>query len=177
MTDDVRVTVEHDDDAEVVEVRDGTGEVEAGDATVQFEFGTSDTDDRAEREAGTTDAADDDEPRRIVDLDAVPRDSTLRFRAVDGRRSVDCILHRSGDAVVAWRNSCPHRPEVPLDTGTGAIVSGDQLVCHKHGARFERDEGICTAGPCAGDALDSVSVTVRDGAVYLVDERFERAQR
>ncbi|WP_434531355.1 Rieske (2Fe-2S) protein [Haloarcula sp. NS06] len=172
MSDPVDVTVDADDESESVRIHDDGGEVEAGDATVRFSFsGTSD-------DEQSPDGNDDgNELRRIVDLDSVPTDSTLVFEARDGRRGVNCILHRSGDAVAAWRNSCPHQPEVPLDPGRGAIVRGDQLVCHKHGAQFEPDDGVCTHGPCAGDALDSIEVSVRDGDVYLIDERFERAER
>ena len=169
MSDFVDVTVDTDDESESVRIHDDDGEVEAGDATVRFSFsGTGD--DKQSPDDG-------DDPRRIAELDLVPTDSTLVFEARDDRRGVNCILHRSGDAVAAWRNSCPHQPEVPLDPGRGAIVRGDRLVCHKHGAQFEPDGGVCTHGPCAGDALDSIEVTVRDGDVYLTDERFERAER
>ncbi|RLM48202.1 (2Fe-2S)-binding protein [Haloarcula sp. Atlit-47R] len=179
MSDPVDVTVDTDGESESVRIHDDGGEVEAGDATVRFSFsGTGDNDqsgDDDERSPNGNDGGAD--PRRIVALDSVPTDSTLVFEARDGRRGVNCILHRAGDAVVAWRNSCPHQPEVPLDPGRGAIVRGDQLVCHKHGAQFEPTDGVCTHGPCAGDALDGVEVAVQDGDVYLTDERFERAER
>ncbi|WP_336358663.1 Rieske (2Fe-2S) protein [Haloarcula sp. CGMCC 1.6347] len=186
MSDPVDVTVDTDDVSESVRIHDDGGEVEAGDATVRFSFSGTGDDGQAvggddeQSPGGNDDQSPDDgndDPRRIAELDSVPTDSTLVFEARDGRRGVNCILHRSGDAVAAWRNSCPHQPEVPLDPGRGAIVRGDRLVCHKHGAQFERDDGVCTHGPCAGDALDSIEVTVRDGEVYLTDERFERAER
>jgi nitrite reductase/ring-hydroxylating ferredoxin subunit len=180
MSDPVDVTVDTDDESESVRIHDDDGEVEAGDTTVRFSFsGTGDDGHVADGDdEQLPDGNDDgDDPRRIAELDSVPTDSTLVFEARNGRRGVNCILHCAGDAVAAWRNSCPHQPEVPLDPGRGAIVRGDRLVCHKHGAQFERDGGVCTHGPCAGDALDSIEVTVRDGDVYLTDERFERAER
>ncbi|MFU1781183.1 Rieske (2Fe-2S) protein [Haloarcula japonica] len=178
MSDPVDVTVDTDDESESVRVHDDGGEVEAGDATVRFSFsGTGEDGQSSGNDEQSSGNDDGDDPCRIAELDSVPTDSTLVFEARNGRRGVNCILHRSGDAVAAWRNSCPHQPEVPLDPGRGAIVRGDQLVCHKHGAQFEPDNGVCTHGPCAGDALDSIEVTVRDGDVYLTDERFERAER
>ncbi|EMA20742.1 Rieske (2Fe-2S) protein [Haloarcula argentinensis] len=180
MSDPVDVTVDTDDESESVRIHDDGGEVEAGDATVRFSFSSTSDDGQAAdgNDEQSPDGNDDGEdPCRIAELDSVPTDSTLVFEARNGRRGVNCILHRSGDAVAAWRNSCPHQPEVPLDPGRGAIVRGDQLVCHKHGAQFEPDDGVCTHGPCAGDALDSIEVSVRDGDVYLTDERFERAER
>ncbi|MBV0902389.1 Rieske (2Fe-2S) protein [Haloarcula salina] len=176
MSDPVDVTVDTDDESASVRVHDDDGEVEAGDATVRFSFSAGSSGDDADGE-GDPGGAEDADPRCIAALDAVPSDSTLVFEARDGRRGVECILHRAGDAVVAWKNSCPHEPDVPLDRGRGATVRGDRLVCHKHGAQFEREDGVCTHGPCAGDVLDGVAVSVRDGDVYLTDERFERAER
>jgi len=172
MSDHLRATVSDGDEAETALVSDGEGSVSAGDATVEFSVGGADADDADESTADESDA----DPREIVALDSVPTDSTIRFEARGPDHGVDCILRRIDDAVVAWRNSCPHRPEVPLDPGSGAIVRGDDLVCHKHGAQFAGGEGTCTHGPCAGDALDGVAVTIRDGAVYLTDDRFEAAR-
>lgn len=170
MSEPLRVTVTGDDDETTTRVHDDEGTVDAGDAT--FSFSVDDgTDDREGP------ATDDDDPARIVALEAVPSDSTIRCEALSGGRGTEFILYRQGDAVTAWRNSCPHEPEVPLDPGTGARFSRGEIVCHKHGARFEQDQGVCTAGPCAGDALDAVGVEVRDDAVYLADDRYDRAHR
>lgn len=173
MSEPVRATVRHEDTVETALVSEGRGRVSAGDATVTFSVGSANarSDDESRGNGGA-----EDEPRRIVTLDAVPTDSTIRFEARGEDHGVDCILRRVGDAVVAWRNACPHRPEVPIDPGSGAMVRGDDLVCHKHGAKFAAGDGVCTHGPCAGDALNSVAVTVRDGGVYLADERFEAAR-
>lgn len=170
MTDSVRVSLQSETDETAVRVHDDEGTVDTGDATFQFSVPS--------RSAGG-DESDDERthPDTIAPLSAVPTDGTLRCEAMRDDRGTEFILHRQGDAVVAWKNSCPHRPNVPLDPGNGALVSGDQLVCHKHGARFEQDDGVCTAGPCAGDALDSIAVEVRDSTVYLADDRFDSAHR
>lgn len=171
MSDHLRATVSDGEAVETALFSDGEGSVSAGDATVEFSVGAASGESDGD-ERDTSDAA----PRHVVALDSVPTDSTIRFEARGADHGVDCILRRIDDAVVAWRNACPHRPEVPLDPGSGAIVRGDDLVCHKHGAQFAGGEGTCTHGPCAGDALDGVAVTIRDGAVYLTDDRFEAAR-
>jgi len=175
MSDRVRVTVDDGDETETALVSDDEGSVSAGDATVSSSVTTADDGDGDTADADGSHGGAADDPDRIVALDAVPVDSTIRFEARGGDHGVDCILRRIDDGVVAWRNACPHRPEVPLDRGSGAIVRGDDLVCHKHGAQFAGGEGVCTHGPCAGDVLDSVAVSVRDGAVYLSDDRFDAA--
>ncbi len=178
MTDPVRVTLEDDDDATSVNVYGDEGDVSTDDATFRFSVGGGSTENATgDAESESDDAADASDPRRIAPLADVPTDGTLRCEARAGNRGTELILRREGEAVTAWRNSCPHKPEVRLDPGPGAIVRDDQLVCHEHGARFECDDGVCTAGPCRGDALESIAVTVRDGAVYLTDDRFDSCRR
>lgn len=181
MRDAVRVAVEADDEEQTVRIHDNEGEVNVRDATFRFNITTSgsvesDCEDRnrTQSESGGCSSVDID-PRRIAAVDEVPSDGTLRCEAINGRRGTEFILRReaSEDTVFAWRNSCPHKPEVPLDPGGGAIVTDEHVVCHEHGARFERGDGVCTFGPCQGKVLDEIEVTVRDGEVYLSDDRFE----
>jgi len=175
-----RVSVESKGREETVRVYDDAGEVSAGDATFRFSVDRPDSEgddnERLADDAGGLDETD-DEPRRVAPVEDVPRDGTLRAEAVDGRRGTEFILQRSGDDVLAWRNSCPHEPNVRLDPGDGAIITDDHVVCHEHGARFERDGGFCTAGPCRGDELDAMAVEVRDDTVYLTDDRFDACRR
>lgn len=78
------------------------------------------------------------------------------------------ILHRDGDRVRAWLNICPHAGR-RLDWAPGKfLISSGLLVCAAHGASFELREGACVGGPCRGDSLRGVAVTVVGGEVRLV---------
>lgn len=78
------------------------------------------------------------------------------------------ILHRDGDRVRAWLNICPHAGR-RLDWAPGKfLMSNGLLVCAAHGASFELREGACVGGPCRGDSLRGVAVTVVGGEVRLV---------
>lgn len=170
MRDGTRVSVAANGERETARVHDDEGEMEVGGATFSFSVSGADADDEE-----STDAED---PLRIAPLEDVPTDSTIRCEALDGDRGVEVILRRDGDAVLAWRNSCPHQPEVRLDPGWGAMVRGGEIVCHEHGARFDPErDGVCTYGPCRGRTLEAVLVEVRDGTVYLDDDRFDRCRR
>jgi nitrite reductase/ring-hydroxylating ferredoxin subunit len=114
-----------------------------------------------------------DEASRIASLDEVPADSSLLFTIRDGFDTEEAILLTLSDGVVALKNYCPHWTDVRLDSGSGATVRDDELVCTKHGATFERATGDCTHGPCEGATIDEVEVAVHDGAVYLTDDDYE----
>lgn len=189
----VRVSVEADGKQEFARVHDAEGEIEAGGVSFRFkvdDIGESDDssdDSTTEQSNGSTnEGCIDREPQqhtptaadpRVASVEDIPTNGTIRCKANGERRSAEVILRRDGEEVFAWQNSCPHQPDVRLDTGGGAIVSDDQIVCPKHGARFECGDGYCTRGPCRGDALEEVAVDVRDGDVYLTDDRFATCRR
>jgi len=78
------------------------------------------------------------------------------------------LLFRQGQSVRAWLNVCPHAGR-RLDWAPGKFLKSKEghLVCAAHGASFELSGGICVAGPCKGDSLRAVAVTVIEGQVRL----------
>lgn len=79
------------------------------------------------------------------------------------------LLHRDGETVRGYLNTCPHAGR-RLDWAPGQFLATKDglLVCAAHGASFRMNDGECVAGPCRGEALLSVALEVRDGAVFLV---------
>lgn len=186
MRDPARVTLETETDERTVRVHDDEGELDVGDATFRFAVrgnGTATESDGDDLDLDEVDADDADavdrtagpesDPRYLAPVEEIPTNGTLRIEVYDGQYGVEGILQRNDGDVLAWENSCPHEPEVRLDKGFGALVNDGQLVCHKHGARFDCDDGLCTRGPCRGSVLDAIEVKVRDETVFLADERFE----
>ena len=81
----------------------------------------------------------------------------------------DIFVVREGDAAYGYVNACPHTG-TPLDWTPDKFMSEDSghIMCATHGALFQLEDGDCIAGPCAGDRLTAVSVTVDDdGRVML----------
>jgi len=77
------------------------------------------------------------------------------------------ILLRRGDAVHAYLNVCPHAGR-RLDYAPGQFLLKDQtLICAVHGASFNQDDGLCTAGPCRGEHLTRVPVRVEGDGIFL----------
>lgn len=73
---------------------------------------------------------------------------------------------RRGDTLTGYVDSCPHTGQ-PLSGPSGRHVTreNDLILCTGHGALFRIDDGVCTAGPCAGKRLEAWAVVVRDGQV------------
>lgn len=75
---------------------------------------------------------------------------------------------RQAGQIYLYANRCPHigvnlewQPDQFLDH------SGSLIQCSMHGALFTIDKGHCIAGPCQGEALESIPFEIRDGMIYL----------
>lgn len=75
---------------------------------------------------------------------------------------------RRGDIVRVYVNACPHLG-LPLDAPPGNFLTtdGSRLVCSMHGARFVPETGKCEWGPCKGDHLEAVPVTLANGMICV----------
>ncbi len=84
------------------------------------------------------------------------------------RENGSIFIVRRGMEVAGYVNSCPHTGG-PLDWVEGQFLdrSGQLIVCATHGALFRLADGHCIAGPCAGDRLTPVALSLRDGVIYL----------
>ena len=84
---------------------------------------------------------------------------------VDGQPQAVFVV-RQGDRVTAFVNRCPH-VGAPLEMERDKFLdlTGTEILCTMHGARFETDSGLCTLGPCKGKSLSAVPVVVQDGMV------------
>jgi nitrite reductase/ring-hydroxylating ferredoxin subunit len=80
------------------------------------------------------------------------------------------LLVRQGRRLYAWRDSCPHIDGTPMAWRKNAYLNSnrDRIVCNAHGALFDIVTGICELGPCLGQALTPLRVTLDDDdTVYL----------
>lgn len=97
--------------------------------------------------------------RALVAADDVPEGGALAVG--------DVLLTRVGDVVAAFANRCPHAG-FPLTRSDGALVVQERryIVCPVHGASFGLHDGACAGGPCNGEGLSPIAITVRAGVVY-----------
>jgi nitrite reductase/ring-hydroxylating ferredoxin subunit len=75
------------------------------------------------------------------------------------------VVHKRGH-YFGYINSCPHTG-APLEWMPDQFLSldGDHIQCSLHGARFTIDQGRCIQGPCLGQGLSPVEITVQNGFI------------
>jgi nitrite reductase/ring-hydroxylating ferredoxin subunit len=85
---------------------------------------------------------------------------------------------RQGDRVYGYVNVCPHQ-FTPLDMLPDRFISKltGNILCATHGAQFRVEDGVCVRGPCPGERLRPVAVTVADGQVFLAGATAAAASR
>lgn len=90
------------------------------------------------------------------------------FEVELGGTTQSILVVRRGGAVYGYVNRCPHAGS-PLDWMPDQFLSLDQrhIQCATHAARFSIEAGECVAGPCVGDRLTPVRLSVVDGWVCL----------
>jgi len=86
---------------------------------------------------------------------------------IDGK---SVVLVKKDGQVHAYLNWCPHLG-IELNFIPDQFLDSDNafLMCANHGALFEIDSGHCLSGPCSGDALMKVDVTIEGDQILLGD--------
>lgn len=76
---------------------------------------------------------------------------------------------RKGDLLAAYRNRCPHTG-APLEWQPDQFLDIDNsfVQCAIHGALFKPEDGYCLRGPCVGQSLAALEITVSDGRLSVV---------
>ncbi len=81
------------------------------------------------------------------------------------------LIARLGDNAFAYLNMCPHMGvELQFQENKFMSFDGSQIQCAMHGALFEVSSGRCDWGPCVGQSLHAIPVTVNNGTVFFDNE-------
>ena len=108
--------------------------------------------------------------RVLCALYDIPVDGARGFVAGQGDCPLRGLLVRTRGGVHAYVNRCPHAGHgLNLRPHEFLTPDGSLILCHSHGALFEKSTGTCVAGPCAGRALTAVPVRIEAGFVLLAD--------
>jgi nitrite reductase/ring-hydroxylating ferredoxin subunit len=99
-------------------------------------------------------------------LEEIADPGTKGFQFREGDALFAGFVVRRGDAVAGYVDSCPHAGW-PLALAPDRYLTRekDLILCSGHGALFRPEDGVCVAGPCAGNRLAAWPVTVVGGEV------------
>ena len=85
--------------------------------------------------------------------------------------SMFVVCRRAGETteLFGYLNDCPH-VNTTLDWAPDKFLSWDKrmILCATHGAQFRIDDGYCVAGPCVGQGLIPVTVTLDGDEIMLI---------
>lgn len=105
---------------------------------------------------------------RLCRLDELPDPGSRGFSLTTDAGLQDIFVVRRGDRAFAYLNHCPHTGS-PLDWQPDQFLNLERTLiqCATHMALFRIEDGHCLAGPCAGQALTPLAVTLLDGWVAV----------
>lgn len=108
---------------------------------------------------------------RLCRLDELSDPGSRGFGVRTAAGPQDIFVVRRGDTVFAYRNHCPHTGS-PLDWQPDQFLNLERTLiqCATHLALFRIEDGLCLAGPCAGQALAPVEVVLENGWVLVPGE-------
>lgn len=102
-------------------------------------------------------------------IDIVPDGGARNFVLQIGTGRFHGFVVRKGNIVRGYVDQCPHMGLLLAKTLDAYLSpAGDLIACSWHGALFDKEFGICVAGPCGGKKLTTWSVGISDGALVTV---------
>lgn len=110
-------------------------------------------------------------PMRVLcRLDEIPDGAARGFGPAPGGFT-GLFAVRQGDQAFVYVNCCPHIG-TGLDWAPDRFLTRDgaAIVCATHGALFGIRDGVCTAGPCVGQALERVPSQVVEGMLVVPED-------
>jgi nitrite reductase/ring-hydroxylating ferredoxin subunit len=101
----------------------------------------------------------------------VPRDNGLERVFGEGPAAFRVVLFQADAGLRAYVNECPHA-DIPFHFSPDVFcvyeIDGRRdLMCAHHTALFHLDDGRCHDGPCRGERLIPVDISIDDGLVRV----------
>lgn len=89
----------------------------------------------------------------------------------DGVGRDSLFVVRQGEQVYGWLDRCPHEGMTPLPYKRHRYMNaaGTRIVCFAHGAQFDIATGLCFRGPCLGESLTRVALSISSDGYVVAD--------
>lgn len=108
---------------------------------------------------------------KICRMAELADDNARGFTVNTADGMLDIFIVRKGNCFYGYINRCPHTG-VNLDWQPDDFLDADASLirCSTHGARFRVTDGFCVYGPCSGQHLTAVPLSMKNGKIYLLEE-------
>lgn len=111
----------------------------------------------------------------VAALEEIPDGTGRIFQLAIDQPKHSILVLRSGERCYGYINRCPHFGMPLSENDTQLIFEPHHWVkCNVHYARFRWHDGLCEAGECAGESLQSVPLEVKDGFIRALQSKPER---
>lgn len=103
-----------------------------------------------------------------IPVKKIPNNETRSFEVRVRGKIVQGLVYRKESVFYVYQNFCMHLP-ITLDIGDSNFLNHDKthLQCHMHGALYEPDTGLCTAGPCEGARLKEIPYKMNEDTLII----------
>jgi len=100
---------------------------------------------------------------KICNLQDIKDGGACQYSTSD---QIDVFIVRAGQSVYGYYNSCPHTG-APLNWLPDQFLdgTGNYIQCRNHDALFRISDGVCVHGPCIGQSLRPINLSVNDDLV------------
>lgn len=104
----------------------------------------------------------------IARMQDIGNPGSREFAAFVGDWPLRGFVVRKDDQIFAYVNRCPHAGQPLNRSPEGFLDASNRLImCRSHGAMFDIENGICVAGICSGERLQSLPVRVVGGVISV----------
>jgi nitrite reductase/ring-hydroxylating ferredoxin subunit len=101
-------------------------------------------------------------------LDEIENPGSRGFVMLRDGEEEEIFVVRDGEEAFAYVNICPHR-FLPLNWKPDVFLNFQKtrILCVVHAATFDMRDGSYLGGPCPGQGLEPVAITIEDGVIRL----------
>ena len=94
--------------------------------------------------------------------------SSKGFEIGSGRKARNIFIVKKDGEVYGYINKCPHAG-INLEWQDDDFLDNDKTLiqCSVHGALFHIDTGACAGGPCNGNGLEKIELSVEQNGDIL----------
>lgn len=104
----------------------------------------------------------------IAEAQEIEHGHSRTFVLTCGGKPIEGFVVNFRGKFYAYVNRCCHIP-MRMDWVENQFFTRDKrfLICPTHGASYDPTTGLCLDGPCPGEYLESIPVSVKQGQVTV----------